>query len=54
MIPEKELEILIKNSIRNDNFDLELKKNASQEVIKIAKEYHWKPFDRGNGITYQG
>lgn len=54
MIPEKELNILIKYSIRNKNLDLELKKDAPQEVIEIAKKFYWKPFDVVDGVKYQG
>ena len=54
MIPEKELEMLIKYSIRNEDFDLELKKDAPKKVVEIAKEYHWKPFDIVDGVKYQG
>lgn len=54
MIPEKDLNILIKWSERDENLDLVLKKDAPKEVVKIAKEYHWKPFNVENGVEYFG
>lgn len=52
MIPEKELEMLIKNSKRDDDFELVLKEDASKEAVKLAKKYHWKPYDVIMGVKY--
>ena len=54
MIPEKELNILIEWSIRDDEFNLILKKDAPQEVVKIAKQFFWKPYDVIDGVKYLG
>ena len=54
MIPEKELEILIKYSIRNKDFDLELRKDAPRDVVELAKRFYWKPFDVVNGVKVEG
>lgn len=54
MIPEKELEILIKWSIRDENMDLTLREDAPEEVVKIAKEFYWKPFNVVDGVEYFG
>ena len=52
MIPEKELNILIEWSERDENGDLVLKKEAPEEVVKIAKEFYWKPFNKVDGVEY--
>lgn len=54
MIPEKELEILIKWSVRDEDLNLTLRKDAPEEVVKIAKEFNWKPFNIVNGVEYFG
>lgn len=43
MIPEKELEMLIKNSKRDDDFELVLKEDASKEAVKLAKSIIGSP-----------
>ena len=46
MIPEFELEQLMAYSIRNKDGDMELDlKLAPPEIIELAKQFYWKPFD---------
>ena len=47
----------MKWSERNENYDLELRKDAPKEVVKLAKKFHWKPYDviklkNGDIISY--
>lgn len=54
MIPEKELYLLMAFSKRDENGDMVLDLNmATDEIIKIAKEYYWAPFNVVNGDLYQ-
>jgi hypothetical protein len=47
MIPDKSLEKLIAYSIRNEDGDMVLDtKIAPPEIIKLAKKYYWKPFEK--------
>ena len=49
MIPEKELDTLIKWSERNEDLALELRKDAPKEVVELAKRFYWKPYDKVKG-----
>lgn len=46
MIPSEYLELLINFSNRNDDGDLVLDEKAPDEVVKVAKEFNWKPYDK--------
>lgn len=54
MIPEKELCLLMASSKRDANGDMVLDLDAAtDEIIKIAKEYYWAPFNVVDGDLYQ-
>lgn len=54
MIPEKEYYLLMACSKRDEDGDLVLDLDlATDEIIKIAKEYYWAPFNVANGDLYQ-
>ena len=52
MIPEEYLVLLMNFSTRDDNGDMVLDKKAPEEVIKIAKEFNWKPYDVVDGKEF--
>ena len=47
MIPEKQLDILIAYSKRDKDGNMILKEDAPKSVLKIAKEFHWAPYQDG-------
>lgn len=53
MIPPEKLQILIDFSIRNKNLELELKKDAPPEIVEMAKEFYWKPYNKMDGTDYK-
>lgn len=50
MIGGKELMLLSSFSFENNNGELELDtRYAPQEIVDLAKELHWKPYDKVDG-----
>lgn len=53
MISEQALEILMKNSVRAKNEYL-LKSEVSKDVVELAKECKWPPYNIKNKTAFNG
>lgn len=52
MIPEEALNTLIKWSKRDEDLNLVLRDDAPQDVVELAKEFYWKPYNKVKGVEY--
>ena len=53
MIPIEIMEILMAFSKRDKNNDMVLIDDAPPQIVELAKQYYWKPYNKKDGEEIQ-